>query len=679
MHVVFCFDTNDFSSSAIEYFIQNVSTQTNLIVQEVKYKDQQTTRLLLGATDQTLSKIYKEKHAKDVNTPPDTSGFLKASGNRIDLIMYCVSRLRAKSMGHTKNEKDLPVPPPFVRDEYILTQAFQRKVIYDHFPLHNSTERKELVESWVKTFLSPQPLDSIKVYFGNEIGFYFAFLDMFSRWLLIPSILGVLVIFQNNVFTPYIRALYSLFITCWATAFLKFWKRRESTLRSTWNIRNTEHMLEEQERSGFWGERKYDPVQEEHFTFFSSMDRMKRYIGTSAILIMSLSGLLILTYVYFSFQYWSEVQFTKYNGWDGNWEYLQILPSISYSLVVWLLDSKYIQLASVLTDYENHRTDTDFSNALVLKLSCFYFVNNFASLFYLAFWAQDMERLEQTLSWMLITRQFLSNVSEVLVPYLTTESRFFSAKASQSSTKDSENAQVETELMYPVYDGTFDDYLELFVQFGQITLFASAFPLAAFCCLVNNLMEVRTDAFKLCLSYRRPWRNMSSGIGAWFLAFDAIGYLSLVTNCALIGMDAGILRTMLPSYSSGDLLIVIIVFEHVMVLLKACIEIFVPDIPSEVTIQQRLERALRRNQLRSQSAGSPFTVTDDKTQSAGQNYKHITKTGALELANYLKEEKLNRDKLEKQVAELNDLYLGWVLKERSRRKAAELRLKALGE
>lgn len=77
-----------------------------------------------------------------------------------------------------------------------------------------------------------------------------------------------------------------------------------------------------------------------------------------------------------------------------------------------------------------------------------------------------MERLEQTLSWMLITRQFLSNMSEVLVPYLTAESRFFSAKTSQSSTKDIENAQVEAELLYPVYEGTFDDYLELFVQFG---------------------------------------------------------------------------------------------------------------------------------------------------------------------------------------------------------------------
>ncbi|CCI44039.1 unnamed protein product [Albugo candida] len=679
MHVVFCFDTNESSPSTIEYFVRNISSQTDLVVKELKDNDQRTIRLLLGATEQTLTRIYKEKHAKDVNISSDMSQFFQASGNKIDLIMFCLSRVRAKSMGHQENGKDLPVPPPFVKNEYLLAQAFQRKVIYDHFPLHNARERKELVESWVKKFLSPQPLDSIKVYFGNEIGFYFAFLDTFSRWLLIPSILGVLVTFLDSFYASYVRALYSIIITSWATGFLKFWKRRESTLRSTWNIRNTEQMLEEQERSGFWGEMKYDPVQEEHFTFFSSMERMKRYIGTTAVLLTSLSGLFLLTYVYFSFQYWSEAQFTKYNGWDGNWEYLQILPSISYSLVVWLLDSKYIQLASILTNYENHRTDTDFSNALVLKLSCFYFVNNFASLFYLAFWAQDMERLEQTLSWMLITRQFLSNMSEVLVPYLTAESRFFSAKTSQSSTKDIENAQVEAELLYPVYEGTFDDYLELFVQFGQITLFASAFPLAAFCCLLNNIMEIRTDAFKLCLSYRRPWRNTSSGIGAWFLAFDAIGYLSLVTNCALIGMDAGILRTMLPSYSPEGLLLVIIVFEHVMVLLKACIEMFVPDIPSEVTIQQRLERALRRKQLKSQSAESSSTVINQWKQPAEQKYKHITKSGALELSNYLKEEKLNRDKLEKQVAELNDLYLGWVLKERSRRKAAELRLKAIGE
>ena len=57
----------------------------------------------------------------------------------------------------------------------------------------------------------------------------------------------------------------------------------------------------------------------------------------------------------------------------------------------------------------------------------------------------------------------------------------------------------------PQYEGTFDDYLEMFIQFGYVTLFSSAYPLAGLCALLNNLIEVRSDAFKLCFIHQRPF------------------------------------------------------------------------------------------------------------------------------------------------------------------------------
>ena len=39
------------------------------------------------------------------------------------------------------------------------------------------------------------------------------------------------------------------------------------------------------------------------------------------------------------------------------------------------------------------------------------------------------------------------------------------------------------------YEGTFEDYLEMFIQFGYVTLFSSAYPLDALCALLNNVME----------------------------------------------------------------------------------------------------------------------------------------------------------------------------------------------
>ena len=47
--------------------------------------------------------------------------------------------------------------------------------------------------------------------------------------------------------------------------------------------------------------------------------------------------------------------------------------------------------------------------------------------------------------------------------------------------------------------------LEMFIQFGYVTLFSSAYPLAGLCALLNNMIEIRSDAFKLCFIHQRPF------------------------------------------------------------------------------------------------------------------------------------------------------------------------------
>lgn len=65
------------------------------------------------------------------------------------------------------------------------------------------------------------------------------------------------------------------------------------------------------------------------------------------------------------------------------------------------------------------------------------------------------------------------------------------------------------------YDGTFADHLEMFIQLGYVVLFSSAFPLAALCALINNLVEMRSDAFKLCYIFQRPFGQRVPNIGTW--------------------------------------------------------------------------------------------------------------------------------------------------------------------
>jgi len=68
--------------------------------------------------------------------------------------------------------------------------------------------------------------------------------------------------------------------------------------------------------------------------------------------------------------------------------------------------------------------------------------------------------------------------------------------------------------------GTLDDYLELFLQFGYVFFFSAVFPMAAFWALANNLIEIRTDAFKLCRVFRRPLAQPAASIGVWEVTFS---------------------------------------------------------------------------------------------------------------------------------------------------------------
>lgn len=62
---------------------------------------------------------------------------------------------------------------------------------------------------------------------------------------------------------------------------------------------------------------------------------------------------------------------------------------------------------------------------------------------------------------------------------------------------------------------TYDDYLEMFVQFGYVFLFSSVYPMAAFWAVLNNILELKTDAFKLCRVFRRPRVKKVGSIGVW--------------------------------------------------------------------------------------------------------------------------------------------------------------------
>ncbi|KAL0154490.1 hypothetical protein M9458_048753, partial [Cirrhinus mrigala] len=68
------------------------------------------------------------------------------------------------------------------------------------------------------------------------------------------------------------------------------------------------------------------------------------------------------------------------------------------------------------------------------------------------------------------------------------------------------------------------------IQFGFITLFVASFPLAPLLALMNNILEVRVDAWKFTTQFRRPVAAKAHNIGAWNEILNMIAVFSVVTN-----------------------------------------------------------------------------------------------------------------------------------------------------
>ena len=74
--------------------------------------------------------------------------------------------------------------------------------------------------------------------------------------------------------------------------------------------------------------------------------------------------------------------------------------------------------------------------------------------------------------------------------------------------------RVRREVALPQYT-LFLDYQEMVTQFGYVALWSTIWPLASVMALLNNWLELRSDAFKISHHVRRPIPVRTDTIGPW--------------------------------------------------------------------------------------------------------------------------------------------------------------------
>ena len=502
-----------------------------------------------------------------------------AAGDRLSSQQrQTIIRHYLQSIRYTSRTMKHSIPAVKFREgEVVISKLIRIRLIESLFPLHSRRDLRELQSNWVSSFWSRQPLDAIQCYFGLKIAMYFAFLGHYTEWVSVPALLGLVVhvsyYFVSDLTFDLMTLVFTISISIWSGFYVESLKKSCKSLADKWSVQEEVASLSSfRIRSEFQGQVSYDEADNAVKIDYPEWKRkVFQYLVTLPAMIMSLVALfyVMLTLLKFS-TYWDTVlvQEKGYPAWTS-W-----IPNVLFALVITVLDKVYFQLAVGLNERENHAYELVHENQLVSKLVVFQFVNSFLSLFYLAFIVGDMAKLQEQLIALLITRQVIGNLGESVWPAIQKAILISPRFNHPDSLKDDPDVHAaEVESLLNQYDSTYEDYLEMFIQFGYVVLFASTFPIGALCAFLNNIIEIRSDAFKLCVTCRRPFAGERvKDIGHWLQAINVLVYLSILVNCALL-VKSGVIKRIFHDYlNDTEVLLVGILIEHLLIALKLLIE-----------------------------------------------------------------------------------------------------------
>lgn len=286
-------------------------------------------------------------------------------------------------------------------------------------------------------------------------------------------------------------------------------------------------------RPQFKGEKILSPIDGKPTLYFSRQERAKRAFFSQSVI----TGLVFIVIGVIACIFAFRIALQNANFVIAGVNMASIIASLLIALQIQFLNGFFGEIAIRLNNQENHRTDTEYEDALIAKTFAFQFVNSFASLFYIAFVKPFMQtidpctgscmlELQTTLGTIFITRLATGNLTELGIPlamsYMKSRERDAAVEAAKKAAVNSANppypqlkesvdgvemrstvvnpnssaeehkteiSEIERTFLMPSYDvmlGTFDDYAEMVIQFGYTTMFIAAFPLATVMSFVNN-------------------------------------------------------------------------------------------------------------------------------------------------------------------------------------------------
>ncbi|XP_052708962.1 anoctamin-4-like isoform X5 [Crassostrea angulata] len=361
---------------------------------------------------------------------------------------------------------------------------------------------------------------------------------------------------------------FAIVMALWASFFLEFWKRRQAEIEYEWDVADFEEGEEtvRPEYEASVSRRRTNPVTNREEPYVPGWSKGFRYFTSFSILLFFLA--LVLAAVFSVILYRIVMSAILY----GNSESIiktraSFISSISAAcinlVIILILNMFYQRVAYFLTELEQHRTLTEWEDAFTFKMFLFQFVNFYSSIFYIAFFKGKFvgrpgdynrslldKRQEECdpsgclielciqLGIVMVGKQIINNVKEILIPKLMVWFRSRQSLKETSEEKVYSRWEQDYNLASMPALGLFDEYLEMVIQYGFVTIFVAAFPLAPLFALLNNVIEIRVDAYKFTTQWKRPLAERAQDIGIWFGILRGISAIAVISNAAIIAFTS---------------------------------------------------------------------------------------------------------------------------------------------
>ncbi|ETM54239.1 hypothetical protein L914_02387 [Phytophthora nicotianae] len=447
--------------------------------------------------------------------------------------------------------------------EFDTNNAIASGLLSSFHCLHSSSRfdfnsRSALASSWIK-FWSPthlpgefypddhailnligriapfrQPLRDVKDYFGEKIGFYFAWLAFYAKMMMIPAIIAIVAITSETKHSlmislwdyyipptyiqggstevgridttiPLPELLLGVLVIVWSFSLAKLWERRSVWYQLQWDIAAKTDSFQ-----------RYNADHGIEYTRSLCSSAQRQLVSWLCVLVLGGVNLLVTLTVLLS-------QGLLVDVWG---EKVAVLSScICQALLIQWNGACIPYVAPTLSKWENPYYSRDhhgYQRSFVAKLFALQLVNTFSGLILL---------MLSGVGGLALPVQFLTPLIPLYMSYsarieghvgvfIQMETLLIAIFAVQLSIRvflilsalrrfhiiqrGDQRKEHEEETMLSPYPGPGKDYAQVVMQIGLIIMFSSVCPLLPMLALIDCAVKIRQNALELCCIRQRP-------------------------------------------------------------------------------------------------------------------------------------------------------------------------------